>query len=141
MLPKTHIILGLIASSILYLIFNLSLFDVSLFFLASVVIDIDHYLFYILRTREFNPVKLYKRHKSLPINHKMMVHIFHTIEFTVLALLFSLLNPVFFMVLWGVLFHSAFDLIDLFWRGMKFGKEGREFSMIRYLLSDKKHYY
>jgi len=52
MLPKAHIFYGAIFSIILYLI-GLSAIESILTFLASFLIDFDHYLRYVLKKKRF----------------------------------------------------------------------------------------
>ena len=59
MLPKWHILFGAIFSMLVYFIFNINLFQVSLIFLASIFIDFDHYLFYVFRKKDFNLKRVY----------------------------------------------------------------------------------
>ncbi|MEK6830589.1 MAG: hypothetical protein AABX77_01010, partial [Nanoarchaeota archaeon] len=66
MLPKYHIIIGLIASIAIYLIFNLTIFQASIIFLSSFLIDADHYLLYIFRKKDFsliNSIKYFKERR------------------------------------------------------------------------------
>jgi len=138
MLPKAHFILGFIFSLSLYFIFNLTPFEACLILLASVFIDVDHYLFIVKRKKNWNLKKAYYWHKGLPKDHKTMMHIFHTIEFTILILILSYFWNGFFFIFLGMLFHSGLDLIDLFYYS-KYG--AREFSLIRYVLRSKDKYF
>jgi len=142
MLPKTHIILGLIFSIFLYFIFSITISQAMLVFLASVFIDVDHYLVEVLKTKNISIKKAYKTHINLPKKHKPFMHIFHTIEFLIfVTLLFFLIKiPIvsqfIFFILIGLLFHSSLDLIDMAYNN-KWGC--REFSLTRYLLLKNKH--
>ena len=138
MLPKWHILFGAIFSMLVYFIFNINLFQVSLIFLASIFIDFDHYLFYVFRKKDFNLKRAYIWHKSLPKDHKPLMQIFHTIEFFIIIFLLSFIWIGFLFILIGLLLHSIIDLIDMIY-SKKFN--GREFSLIRYLVRDKKNYF
>jgi hypothetical protein len=138
MLPKIHFIFGLIFSILLYFLFHLTLFQAFLILFASVFIDVDHYMFIVKRKKIWNLKKAYYWHKSLPKNHKTIMHIFHTVEFIVLVLLLSYFWSGFFFIFLGMIFHSILDLIDLFYH-YRFGV--REFSLIRYLSRDKGKYF
>jgi len=139
MFPKWHILLGIIFSILLYILFKITLFQTLLVFLSSVLIDIDHYLFFVKRKKEFSLKKAFNWHKKLVgKQHKPIMHVFHTIEFVTLILILSFFWDIFVFVLIGILFHSIIDIIDMFynkWYGL------REFSLIRYLLKDKKNYF
>jgi hypothetical protein len=138
MLPKKHIILGLIFSLLVYFIFHVTLFQVSLIFFASVFIDLDHYIFYVFRKKSFDLKKAYDWHKNLPKNHKPMTQIFHTVEFLVLVFMLSYFWYGFLFILIGMLFHSITDILEFL-----FGCESnrREFFLIKYLITDKHKYF
>ena len=139
MLPKWHILFGAGFSLILYLFFNINLFNSIIVFFASVFIDVDHYLFYIQKYKNWSLKKAYDWHKKLPKNHKPIMHLFHTIEFLTLILILSFVSNFFVFILSGMLFHSGFDIIDLSTRK---DLSNREFSLIRYLLNkDKSRYF
>ena len=138
MLPKWHILFGAIFSMLVYFIFNINLFQVSLIFLASIFIDFDHYLFYVFRKKDFNLKRAYIWHKSLPKDHKPLMQIFHTIEFFIIIFLLSFIWIGFLFILIGLLLHSIIELIDMIY-SKKFN--GREFSLISYLVRDKKNYF
>jgi len=141
MLPKTHILFGAIFSIILYLLFQITPFQATIIFFASVLIDFDHYMLYALN-KNLSLKKAFNYHKNLPKNHKPIMHIFHTIEFSLLIILiyFLISNPplksLILFTLIGMLFHTSLDLIDI-----QYNKKWncREFSLIRYLQLRNKH--
>src|SRR4030042_6710509 len=105
MLPKWHILSGASFSLILYLLFPITFFQISLIFLSSVLIDFDHYMFGAIRNKILSLKKLYLWHKSLPKHHKPMMHIFHSIEFTLLIAVLSFYFNFFLFILIGIIFH------------------------------------
>jgi len=137
MLPKWHILFGAIFSLIFYKISpQINIFQASLIFLSSVLIDFDHYLWVIKRKGYFNLKTAYYWHKSLPLRHKPIMEIFHTIEFIIFILILSYFFKIFYFILVGMLFHSLLDLIEIIYH--KRGK-CREFSLIRFLILRKKY--
>lgn len=138
MLPKWHILLGLFFSVILFLFFKVSLFYCIIVFLASVLIDFDHYLLYAKRKKDGDLKKCYEWNLMLPSKHKKIVHIFHTMEFLIFILLLSLFHQIFLFVFIGLLFHSILDIIELIINSALYI---REFSLIRYLLTKDKSKY
>ncbi len=108
MLPKYHLLYGMLFSLVLYFLFNVSFTNSLIFFAASVLIDADHYLFYFFTYRDFSMKNAYLWHKNLPNNHKPIMHIFHSIEFIALVFLISIIFPFFVFILAGMLFHSSF---------------------------------
>ncbi|MDP2673070.1 MAG: hypothetical protein Q8O84_04625, partial [Nanoarchaeota archaeon] len=60
MLPKYHVLFGFLFSLILFLIFPfIGLSGFLIIFISSVLIDIDHYLFYVFKNRIFSINKAY----------------------------------------------------------------------------------
>ena len=123
MLPKYHILVGAIISVLLYLLSNLTPFQASIIFLASLLIDIDHYLFYVFRKKDINPVKsvrfFYKRRmwlSSLSLSERRKYRnplmIFHGFEFLVFIGILSFFNILFFWVLLGAIIHLILDLAE-----------------------------
>ena len=125
MLPKTHIILGLLFSILLYFIFHLTLLESTLVFLSAVFIDVDHYLWYAIAKKDIDPINsikwfykkrkiYYSDQKSSLKYYKKTVLIFHSIEFILLLLALSILYPIFLSILIGIVFHLIFDYIEIY---------------------------
>jgi len=136
MLPKYHIILGLIISAALYFL-NINLLYFLLFFFSSVFIDVDHYLFYVIRKNDLSLRRAYIWHKSLGNYHKPIMQIFHTIEFIFLISFLAFFSNIFLFILFGILFHSIIDIIEML---IDKNLYTREFSFINYLKTDKRKY-
>jgi len=139
MFPKYHIIFGLFFSVLVYLIFSITLFQTILIFLSSFLIDFDHYLWAANRTKSLKLKKNYNHFKKICNgNHKPIMAVFHTVEFIILVLILSFFYNPFLFILIGMLFHSIIDIV-YFIIGGKF--RVREFSLIKYLISDKNNYF
>ena len=142
MYPKYHIIIGAILSTILLVFYpSLGIFPITIIFLSSFIFDIDHYLFYLKREKNFNLKKAYYWHKKFREEnkfHKPLIHLFHTIEFHVLLLTLAFYFSFFKYIFTGVLFHSLVDLLDLIYAKRV---HVREYFLIRYLIRDKKKYF
>lgn len=136
MLPKWHAFFGVIFSLILYYFFHASFLNSLIVFLASVFIDVDHYLFGAKRNQTLNLKKIYTWHKNLPKNHKPIMHIFHTIEFTFFIAILAYFFNFFLFILIGMLFHSFSDIIDMAYTKKM---DCREFSLVRYTFLSKKN--
>lgn len=123
MKPITHLILGIILAVILFVtIPEISLIQLGIIVAASVLIDIDHYFYYVYKKKKLNPIKAYKwyignRKKccSMSKEQKEKVHFgtcfLHGIE--ILILLFILgffVSNVFYFILIGFTFHLLLDL-------------------------------
>jgi hypothetical protein len=103
-------------------IFNFTILFV--IFLSTVFIDIDHYIFYIYKTKNFslkNSYEWYSKRKvyyfNLPIYKrrklKKEVFLFHGLEFWALIILLSAFYNLFLYVFIGLLFHMILDYIEL----------------------------
>ena len=137
MLPKYHILLGVIFSGLLYWLLPLTLFQTLLVFLSAVLIDFDHYLWYVKRKKDWNLKNAYNYLKKISENlKKPMMMIFHTIEFLIFVFLLSYLWKGFSFILIGIVFHSISDLLYFGHKNMLYV---REFSLIRYLVLRKKY--
>ena len=137
MLPKWHILFGAIFVLMLFYFFNVNLFSCLLIFFTSVLIDIDHYLWFANRKKDWNLKNAYSWHKNLPKNHKPVLQIFHTVEFLIfLILLIPLFNFLLFLLI-GLLFHSVFDVAELIYKNKPCC---REYFLVRYIISDKSKY-
>lgn len=122
MLPKWHILLGAIFSLILYLFTPFTSFDILIIFLSAVLIDIDHYIGYIIQHKKANPfhsVKwLYKASEHLRKidkktrqKYKSLIMFFHSLEFLIILLIATKFSTIAFLILTGFSFHIAIDLI------------------------------
>lgn len=124
MLPRWHIILGLLFSLALWAFFpDVPWYCISIMFLSSILIDFDHYMCAVWKTgnwglraalkyhEEKRKVELLERRRG--IFRKEDFHIFHTIEFHAIVLALAFVYPVFMYVLAGMIFHSLSDLVNM----------------------------
>ena len=121
MFPKTHVIVGIIASLAIFILWpSISLFNLGIIFLSSVLIDFDHYLYFIWTKSDFSLAHAYRwfvaKNKlmfSLPENerkkYKHVILLFHGIEFWLLIFLLSFLDKIFIWVLAGLAIHMFVD--------------------------------
>lgn len=127
MKPLGHIIWGLILSATYYFVFQANLIDISIIFFSSVLIDFDHYIFYVQRSQNLSLIKAYKYFDGFKQGKKFMM-LFHTLEIHLLVLILSFLWLPFFWVFIGMLFHTVVDLASI-------NIYEREFSFINYASS------
>lgn len=125
MFPKWHIILGAIFAYILIQFFNFSLTAGLVVFLASFLIDVDHYLIYVIKKKNLSLEKAYnyfadKRKKISKLKGKARqkakqddVIIFHGIEFWAILIILSFFHPVFLWILLGIAIHMIADFADM----------------------------
>ena len=125
MLPKYHILLGFIFSAILFLIFpSINIISAGVIFLSSFLIDVDHYIYYVFKKKDFSLKRAYKwfveknnrlsrlgpRKKR---KYKFPILFFHNFELIIFLILFSLLNIIFLYILIGFLFHLLLDYLKM----------------------------
>ena len=122
-MPKTnlkmktwvHFVVSSILAVIFYPIFN---WKVLFIFAGGVLIDVDHYLWYVYRYNNFNLFGCYSHYiRQFKDNFKKNIGIlllFHTIEFLVIAVIFSFLNELVLIFTIGLVSHYLLDLIFLY---------------------------
>jgi len=125
MLPKNHIIIGLILSLLIYLIFpQIGILAAGVIFLSSFLIDVDHYLYYAIKYHDWNLKNAYNWfiHKSKIWNkltphqrkdYERAVIIFHGAECIFILMLLVILNKIFLFILIGFIIHLLLDFIDI----------------------------
>ncbi len=125
---KYHFLIGIVASLILVQLFDLSFSAGLIIFLASWMIDFDHYFWYGFEMKNWNPLHAIRWYiKSIPKWHKLSlkernkfkrgVFIFHGILFWAILTALSFVNSLFLWILIGVGIHMVADWIDLNMRG------------------------
>ncbi|MBI2650792.1 hypothetical protein HYX04_05800 [Candidatus Woesearchaeota archaeon] len=108
-----HLMASLILVAALYPFFGWSVLFI---LMGGVLIDADHYFWYVYTYKNFNIVKSYKFFiKNLKINDFTNVEgavlIFHTIEFLLVMVLFSFYNKFLLLFTIGLLSHYLLDFI------------------------------
>ena len=120
---KYHLIIGLVISFVLVKFFNFSLLVGLTIFLASWLIDIDHYFWYGFSTKDWNPIHAIKWYiNSVPKWHKLSskekekfkrkICAFHGIEFLLLLAIFSFFYKIFSWIFIGAIIHMIADWIE-----------------------------
>jgi len=117
MLPQSHFLFGLIVSVVLYLVFpEVELLGLIVFLMASVLIDVDHYLYYIYKKRDWSLVGavswFVKRGKILKKMGRKKCSEFYTG--------FCFLHGVESLVLFGVLGFFVWDIFYFISLGFAF---------------------
>ena len=142
MLPHTHILFGGIFTFLIWLFApQTPIFYLLIIFLASFLIDFDHYAASVFKTGKFGLSHSFEYHKKLTqqekkdvkqgIRRKSDFHLFHTIEFHALVGLMSFLWVGFLYVFIGMVFHSLLDLISLANEGIIHRREFFFFNWLR----------
>jgi len=129
MLPRIHIIAGAIFSIILYLFFpQIKLVGALIIFLSSFLIDIDHYLYYVYKKKDFSLRRAYRwfiKNKDLfnRMNKKQkdkfyhglcFLHGFEAVILLSVAWIFLYPNNLALFIILGFVFHQILDAINLY---------------------------
>ena len=127
MLPYIHLLTSIIAIIFLFPIYKyLSL----AFLIGGFLIDFDHYLWWVIERRKYNPIKCYKelieeskknneyfksiKKRPFYVNFDKL-HIFHVWEFWILMILLSFIHKFFLIITLGIFFHLALDFAEMFY--------------------------
>lgn len=98
--------------------------EILLFSAGSVLIDVDHYLLYVQRTRRFDIRGMFRYFEELLPIQKTIPYVglclFHTVDFFLLVGILASFHPFLLPLLAGLLFHFAFDLVYLQRKGVPF---------------------
>jgi len=126
---KHHILIGLIGSILISYIFDLTYIEWLIIFASSILIDIDHYFWYMNETKTINPfkaIKWYIDHQKYSIwkklskeeksKYKRGFYAFHGIEFWLILILLSFWNITFLFILIGIMLHIVPDVSYLIWK-------------------------
>jgi hypothetical protein len=124
-LPKHHILLGFIFSLILFLIFpSINLIGAGIIFLSSFLIDVDHYIYYVLNKKGVSLRKainyfLTKRKKLRNMNTKKRKKFYsslcflHGIEILIILFIAGIFISKYFLLIFiGFTFHMFLDIIE-----------------------------
>jgi hypothetical protein len=111
MYPKYHILYGAIFSLVLIPLFGI--WNSLIVFLASFLIDMDHYTRYVYEKKDFSIIRSIKYYYNKSIKRRHEIYLLHTVECWILLLLLGYYNPIFIFILLGFLFHMACDFIDM----------------------------
>jgi hypothetical protein len=124
MYPRYHILLGAIFTALIWIVApEISQLYLLLIFLSSFLIDFDHYVASVIKTKKYGLKDSFEYHRLVNlkttrelkegIRKKSDFHLFHTIEFHALIGLFGIFWSGFFYIFVGMIFHSLLDVIDL----------------------------
>jgi len=126
MLPSKHIIIGLITALAIFFAFpQVGWLGFLIILLSSVLIDFDHYLYYVITQKDLSLRRAYgwfikNRKIWLSLSKKQKetfesgIIIFHGIECWILLVLLIFVSKLFIFVLIGVAIHMVLDFIDLY---------------------------
>jgi hypothetical protein len=129
MTPKWHILFGFMASALFYRSDLLSPKLSLIVFIASFMIDTDHYLWYVWRTKTLNPItavrwffamraKALQSSKKVNESYEKPFYLLHWWLLTPLLLVMGILySPEIFAIGLGFGIHLLLDLAEILWYG------------------------
>ncbi len=134
MLPRWHILFGAIFTILIWLaVPKINLLFLVLLFLATFLIDFDHYATSVIKTRKLSLFhsfyyhdemqKTEQKEKEKGIRTRGDFHILHTIEFHILVGLLSFFWVGFFYIFLGMMFHSLIDIASLLFDDKMYRRE------------------
>jgi len=104
-------------------------------FLSGFVVDVDHYIYYAIRKKDFNLMNGYFYHvpgSKVHEPHSDSLYIFHTWEIWLLFFILAFLShQLFLFILIGIIFHMIFDWGYLFFNKDAIGE--RAWSLIGWI--------
>jgi len=122
MFVRWHILFGLIFSLIIFFLFpQIGIFNITLIFLSSVLIDVDHYLVYAWKKKDFNLSNAYRWYMEIvkklrKITRKQRNKIYvelcflHGVESLIIVFFLGIfLLDVFVYIAIGMFFHLMLD--------------------------------
>ena len=124
MYPSQHLFIGIVFSLILFFIFpTIGILGATIVALSSVLIDVDHYFYYLIKKNDFNLKNSYKWYNekikkifTLPKEKRLEyyhgAYILHGFEVLFLLSLLSLISPYFLFILTGFNLHLFLDTIS-----------------------------
>ena len=134
---QSHILAGAVGTTILYPILGPE--KSLLFFTASVLIDTDHYIEYLWRTKfkDWSPKRMFRYFDHVTLHNKdkdnLGFSLFHTIEIFLAVYLIGVhLSPFLFVPIFlGMIYHMIFDIVWLSYHGVP---TVRAFSIVEYFI-------
>jgi hypothetical protein len=121
--PKIHFLIGFLFITLLHFIFpQITFLNLLIILFSSVLIDVDHYFYYIFIKKDFNLIKAYnwfkegvRKTRRLPLKERKKMYtgfyMFHGIEPLIILFLLGIsVSQFFFFVFLGFSFHLLLDI-------------------------------
>lgn len=142
MIPRYHIVLGALFTGLIYFVApETKIIYLSLIFLSSFLIDFDHYVVSLIRTRKASLSHAINYHREVlkkeleekekGIRQKGDFHLFHTLEFHILIGILAIFFVPLFYIFIGMVFHSLIDVTYLLIQDRFYRREFFFFNWLR----------
>ncbi len=127
MMVSRHFIVSLILAIVLFPVFKwLSL----LVFVFGLLIDVDHYFWYVIKFRDLSLMNAYYYALDKDRSDNDVLHIFHVVEVWILVFILGFFNDVFFLLAVGLGVHLLMDFIHAIRYSMY---NGRTYSLFTWM--------
>ena len=144
MLPRWHILLGVIFTFVIWFFAPYTRWEyLALVFLASFLIDFDHYINAVIKSKKLSLFQAFHYHRKLQekeiqeykkgIRNKGDFHLFHTIEFQFVIGVIGIFWAPFFYIFIGMIFHSLIDLCYSLYKDRLYRRNYFLFDWIRHI--------
>ncbi len=108
-----------------------------LVFIFGFFIDVDHYIYDAIKSKDLNLKNSYYRHMDKNLERKNQLHIFHTIEFVLLVFIILIYSKsiIISIISLGLILHLLLDFIYHFYliKNNIEMKQTRSYSLISFL--------
>lgn len=112
----SHLKYTAVASTIMLVFWDLQ--QILWFAIGSILIDADHYIFYVFKCKRFDIKGMFTYYDMLTREKDSITYlgifVFHTVEFFIVAGILSLYIPLMFYLLLGMFFHYILDIMYLY---------------------------
>jgi len=144
MLPKAHFVLGFLFAAVLFCLFpDIGLIGALIIWASSVLIDVDHYTWYVSKGKDFSLRKAYnydvlKGQKMAKLSreernkYKNEILFLHGFEPLLAIYLLSFIWPILFFVFIGFVYHLLTDIYYEISRGYRVDKISLIYDIINY---------
>jgi len=151
MYVKQHTLLGFILAIGLYIIFpQVSILEASIFLLATVLIDVDHYLYHAFTRKTISLPRAYgwfigmeKFYNGLSKIQKKNIFLpicfLHSLEILITLFIIGIYFPIVDFIFYGFLFHLILDYINVMGKGYRIHKVSFIYEYIALRNSKKKN--
>ncbi len=134
MKARYHAMTGAVAASALIPVLGV---NSAVFWVASILIDGDHYIDYVYRCRfrDFSIKRMFRFHellfKEVKARHFLSLNLLHTVEVLIFLYIAGEITSWLWLqaIFWGMLFHVATDLVYMYVKGSLFR---RALSIVEY---------
>jgi hypothetical protein len=123
MLPKKHFLYGAIVAVFLFFVPFVNFWESLVFLVSTVLIDVDHYFYYVSKKRKYDIKGAYRWFKAKEKLWKALqphdrkhyytgFYLFHGIEWLIIFFLLGYFcNSIFYFIFLGMLFHLILDWV------------------------------